>query len=172
MAEASETSKKKKSPGPGGTKPATAAPAGSAKARDAGSTEATDTKKAKASSAAKGDAPAAAAPPATTKFATFVQTQKIDPRRILSTSRKLERLRPEDRTIKLGKRKAKASEGGDAAAKETRKPRSGRPVTHRALAAALKGGELSGPTKTRILRAVNHLLDLKKQAPVDLRALF
>jgi hypothetical protein len=108
----------------------------------------------------------------TTKFATFVRSQKLDPRRILIASRKLETLRPEDRAIKLGKRKARATEGGDGAAKETRKPRSGRPVTHRALQAALTGGQLSGPTKTRILRAVNHLLDQKKQAPVDLRALF
>lgn len=116
--------------------------------------------------------PKAEAPPTTTKFAVFVQTQKLDPRRILIASRALEALRPEDRAIKLGKRKARASEGGDGAPKETRKPRSGRPVTHRALRAALEGGQLSGPTKTRILRAVNHLLDQKKRSPVDLRALF
>lgn len=167
MAEASETSKKKKSPGPGGTKPAATQKAPSASAKEAEPSGATEAKKAKASGAAKADAPTA-----TTKFATFVQAQKIDPRRILATSRKLERLRPEDRAIKLGKRKARASEGGDASAKETRKPRSGRPVTHRALVAAMKGGQVSGPTKTRILRAVNHLLDQKKQASVDLRALF
>jgi hypothetical protein len=45
-------------------------------------------------------------------------------------------------------------------------------VTHRALEAALQGGELSGPTKTRILRAVNYLLEKKKQEKVDLRAIF
>jgi hypothetical protein len=106
------------------------------------------------------------------KFAAFVADKKLDKRRILIASRKLEAFRPEDRAIKLAKRQAK---GGDAAAnapKETRKPRSGRPLTSRAMEAALHGGELSGQTKTRILRAVNHLLKQKKQAEVDLRALF
>ena len=108
------------------------------------------------------------------KFAQFIAARKIDQRRILAVSHRLEQLQPEDRLIKLNKRRAKkaAADGGDNAAKETRKPRSGRPVTARALHAALQGKELSGPTKTRILRAVNHLLGLKKQEKVDLKALF
>jgi hypothetical protein len=112
--------------------------------------------------------------PQETKFAQFVAAKKLDVRRIIVASRKLEALSPEDRTIRLNKRRARAAEGGGAegAAKETRKPRSGRPVTDRAMQAALKGGALSGPTKTRLLRAVNHVLEQKKQEPVDLRALF
>jgi hypothetical protein len=111
---------------------------------------------------------------ADTKFAQFIASKKLDKRRILAVSRELERLQPEDRVIRLNKRRARGAAGeGDAnAPKETRKPRSGRPVTHRALEAALKGGELTGPTKTRILRAVNHLLELKKQEKVDLKAIF
>ena len=113
------------------------------------------------------------ASPSETKFAQFIAARKLDPRRIVAVSRRLERLQVEDRLIKLNKRRAKGAEGGaEGAAKETRKPRTGRPVTPRALAAAAAGGELSGPTKTRLLRAVNHLLQLKKQDPVDLRALF
>jgi hypothetical protein len=107
-----------------------------------------------------------------TKFAGFIAAKKLDARRIIVASRKLEALRPEDRTIRLNKKLARAAEGGEGAAKETRKPRSGRPVTDRAMQAALSGGDISGPTKTRILRAVNHLLEQKKQEPVDLRALF
>jgi hypothetical protein len=108
-----------------------------------------------------------------TKFAAFIASQKLDPRRILSASRKLEGLRPEDRTIRLNKRRARAAEAPEAAGtKETRKPRSGRPVTHRALQAALTGGTLSGPTKTRILRALNLLLDQKKQGSIELRTIF
>jgi hypothetical protein len=38
--------------------------------------------------------------------------------------------------------------------------------------AALSGGTLSGPMKTRILRAVNLLLEQKKQEKVDLRTIF
>ena len=105
------------------------------------------------------------------KFSQFITERKLDVRRILAVSHRLEQLLPEDRTIKLNKRRAKKAEGGDAP-KETRKPRSGRPVTRRALDAAVRGEDLSGPTKTRILRAVNHLLELKKQDKVDLRALF
>jgi hypothetical protein len=107
-----------------------------------------------------------------TKFSQFIASKKIDPRRILVASHALETLTLEDRRIKLAKRSGK-KEGADAEAKkETRKPRSGRPVTPRALEAALGGGTLSGPTKTRLLRAINHLLEQKKQEKVDLKALF
>ncbi len=109
---------------------------------------------------------------ADTKFSQFLSSKKLDPRRIIAASHKLEQLQPEDRGIKLAKRLQKAGEGGDNATKETRKPRSGRPVTQRAMDAAIKGGAVSGPTKTRILRAVNHLLEQKKQDKVDLKALF
>jgi hypothetical protein len=105
------------------------------------------------------------------KFAQFIAAKKLDARRILAASHKLERLRPEDRTIRLAKRRARSAESAEGA-KETRKPRSGRPITTRALAAAMSGGQLSGPAKTRILRAVNHLLEQKKQEKVELRALF
>ncbi len=108
----------------------------------------------------------------TSKFAQFIAQKKIDARRIVATSRRLERLQPEDRAIKRNKRVAKKAEGGEGAAKETRKPRSGRPVTQRAVQAALTGGAVSGPTKTRILRAVNHLLEQKKQEKATLRELF
>jgi hypothetical protein len=111
---------------------------------------------------------------ADTKFAKFIAAKKLDPRRIMSASHELESLRPEDRAIRLNKRRARvaAAEGSDNVQKETRKPRSGRPVTQRAIDAAMSGGELAGPTKTRILRAVNHLLEQKKQEKVDLRTLF
>jgi hypothetical protein len=109
-----------------------------------------------------------------TKFAQFIASRKLDPRRILAVSHRLERLQPEDRLIRRNKARARkaGADGGDAAPKETRKPRSGRPVTSRALDAAVQGGGLSGATKTRLLRAINHLLGLKKQPAVDLRALF
>ncbi len=106
-----------------------------------------------------------------TKFAQFITVRKLDPRRILAVSHRLEQPQAEDRLIKLNKRRARKAEG-DSGVKETRKPRSGRPVTPRALSVAVGGGDLSGPTKTRILRAVNHLLEQKKQDKVGLRELF
>jgi hypothetical protein len=117
-----------------------------------------------------------ATPAADSKFAQFIADKKLDPRRILIASSKLESLQPEDRLIKLNKRQAKkkAADGGPSSdTKEApKKPRTGRPVTDRAMAAALKGAPISGPTKSRIVRAVNHLLEQKKQSVVDIRALF
>lgn len=109
-----------------------------------------------------------------TKIEDFLKEKKIDPRRILVASSDLERLQPKDRAIRLAKRAARKSE--DPAKKKeglaAEKPRSGRPVTQRALDAALAGQQISGPQKTRILRAVNHLLEQKKQDKVELGALF
>ena len=106
-----------------------------------------------------------------TKFSDFIQTQKIDPRRLAAASARIERLRPEDRKVKLAKRQAKASETkveGETPAK----PRSGRPVTARLLAQALGGKPMPSAGKTRLLRAVNRVLEQQKKEPVDLRALF
>jgi len=134
-------------------------------------TKAKTTEAAPAKAAKKAPAKAAAAE-SQTKFGQFLASKKVDPRRILSASRELETLRPEDRIIKLKKRQGRKAEGDAAGAKETRKPRSGRPVTRRALDAALQGGKMSGPTKTRLLHAINHILAQKKQEAVELRTLF
>jgi hypothetical protein len=109
---------------------------------------------------------------AETKFAQFIAAKKLDPRRIMAASDAIESLQPDDRIIKLNKRRARGAEAAEGVAKETRKPRSGRPVTPRAFAAAISGGKVSGPTKTRLLSAVNRLLEQKKQEKVDLRQLF
>ncbi|MFT3766934.1 MAG: hypothetical protein QM820_15660 [Minicystis sp.] len=109
-----------------------------------------------------------------TKIEDFLKEKKIDPRRILAASSEIERFRPEDRAIRLAKRAARKSE--DPAKKKEglagKKPRSGRPVTQRAIDAAIAGKQISGPQKTRILRAVNHLLEQKKQEKVELASLF
>jgi hypothetical protein len=110
------------------------------------------------------------------RFAEFLTTEKIDPRRLAAASRELERLRPEDRAIRLQKRQNKGKEAPPpaegAAATPAKKPRSGRPVTGRVVQLASSGAAISGPQKTRLLRAVNHLLGQKKKDPVDLRKLF
>lgn len=107
-----------------------------------------------------------------TKFESFLSEKKIDPRRILAASHDLERLRPEDRAIRLAKSKARKSEDKKKEGLAAEKPRSGRPVTDRAIKAAMTGKEVSGPMKSRLLKAVNHILEQKKQEKVDLRALF
>lgn len=110
-----------------------------------------------------------------TKFGDFIKEKKLDARRIIAASAKIERLRPEDRKIRLQKRtaKANAAAGKEAAKGEApAKARSGRPVTNRAIDAALAGKTLTGPQKTRILRAVNAILEQKKAGAVELSALF
>ncbi|MCL2723502.1 MAG: hypothetical protein FWD69_03605 [Polyangiaceae bacterium] len=105
-----------------------------------------------------------------TKFSAFLTDHQLNGNRLLAVSHKLETLQRTDRDLKLARRQMKSVEGGEK--KEFTKPRSGRPVTQRALNAALTGGALSGPTKQRILRAVNYLLEQKKKDKVELRALF
>ena len=109
------------------------------------------------------------------KLKSFLDSNKLNTKRLLAVSHKLETLTVEDRKIKLGKRKGKGDEGGGEkkeGGEKPAKPRSGRPVTPRALDAALKGGTISGPTKQRILRAVNYLLEQKKKDKVELKTLF
>jgi hypothetical protein len=109
-----------------------------------------------------------------TKFEDFLKEKKIDPRRVLVASAEIERLRFEDRKIRLAKRAARKSE--DPAKKKeglaAEKPRTGRPVTKQAIDAAFAGKNISGPQKTRILRALNFVLQQKKQEPIELAAIF
>jgi hypothetical protein len=110
------------------------------------------------------------------KFADFIKEKKIDSRRLIAASAKIEKLRPEDRAAKLAKRQAKAkAAAGSSDDKKTeapKKPRSGRPVTQRSIDSATAGKPISGPQKTRLLRAVNALLEQKKGAAVEMSALF
>ena len=109
-----------------------------------------------------------------TKIEDFLKEKKIDTRRVLAASSDLERFRLEDRKIRLAKTLARKSE--DPAKKKeglaAQKPRSGRPVTQRAIDAAFAGKQISGAQKTRLLRAINHLLEQKKQEKIELAALF
>ncbi len=104
------------------------------------------------------------------KLETFLKEQKIDPRRVTVASRQIERLRPEDRAIRLALHQSRKSE--DAKRPEVSKPRSGRVVSKTTLARAFAGKKVSGPTKTRILRAVNRILEQRKGKPVSLGELF
>lgn len=110
------------------------------------------------------------------KFADFLKEHNIDERRLLASSNALERLRPEDRLLReqlKGKKGGVAAASGEEGEKaEPKKPRSGRPVTKRLLSRANAGGPISGPAKTRLVRALNRILEQKKKDPVDVRALF
>ncbi|HSU40054.1 MAG TPA: hypothetical protein VLJ38_10810 [Polyangiaceae bacterium] len=45
-------------------------------------------------------------------------------------------------------------------------------MTPRLIESASNGKPVAGPAKTRLLRAVNHILEQKKQKPVDLKTVF
>ncbi|HEX7453057.1 MAG TPA: hypothetical protein VIK01_03250 [Polyangiaceae bacterium] len=107
-----------------------------------------------------------------TKFAQFLQDNKIDPRRIIVASAELERLRPEDRKIRHEKRAAKKAGTKPAEGEKPAKPRTGRAVTPRLVEAVSVGKPVSGPAKTRLLRALNAVLVQKKKTAVELKAVF
>jgi hypothetical protein len=106
-----------------------------------------------------------------TKLEAFLKENKIDQRRLVAVSRRIERLQPDDRAVKLKQRQARKSDDG-AKPEGLKKPRSGRPVTAVALDKALAGKPISGPQKSSILRAVNRVLEQRKGKPVTLAALF
>ncbi len=107
------------------------------------------------------------------KLESFLKENKIDTRRVVAASKAVERFTREDYALKLAKRRAKAGDASDAdKEKAAGKPHSGKPVSAPAIQRALAGKPVSGATKTRILRAVNRVLEQKKKAAVDLRALW
>lgn len=106
-----------------------------------------------------------------TKFSDFLAEKKIDTRRLMAVSHLLEQLRPVDRAVKLKRRGEKdKKKKGEAWPTEVR---SGRAVTPRLVQAALLGkAPLPAAGKTRLLRAVNRILEQRQAEPVDIRALF
>jgi len=110
---------------------------------------------------------------ADSKFATVLKESKIAPLRVISASHAIESPRTEDRAIKLAKKAAIGKDDDAAKAARAKKPRSGRGVSPRLLQAAIRGDkQISGPSKQRLLRAVNALRKQKKLGETDLRALF
>lgn len=101
------------------------------------------------------------------KFTDFIKEQKIDTRRLLAASRALECRTGKERKAS---RKRPMKEG--EAKPERVKGRSGRPVTGRLLGSIAAGKPVSGPSKTRLLRALNRILEQKKQPAAQLKQLF
>lgn len=107
------------------------------------------------------------------KLGDFLESKKIDPRRVVATSKRIERQGPDDKAIRLAKRRTKKGSASDTEKELAKtKGRSGKAVTTPLLARAIKGDTVSGPAKTRIVRAVNEVLKVKKQDEVAVRDLF
>ena len=107
------------------------------------------------------------------KLEQFLTSKKIDTRQVLVVSKHLEGLLPADRALKLAKRRGKV-EGADAKAKEAGKgkPRSGRAISKVQLTKIFTGKPVPGPARTRVLNAVNTILERKKLDKVTLADLF
>lgn len=106
------------------------------------------------------------------KLSDYLKTNKIDARRVVGVSRTLERQTAEDRVLVAKKAAIKAGKAEKDEAVTKAKPRSGRRVTQPAIERALAGTTVSGPTKTRIVRAVNTILAARKKPEVTFRDLF
>ncbi len=106
------------------------------------------------------------------KLSDSLKTHKIDARRVVLASKGLERHTREDLALIAKKAAIKAGkvEKDDAVAKA--KPRSGRPLTIPQLEKAIRGETISGPAKTRVVRAVNAILEARKKPAITLRDLF
>jgi len=104
------------------------------------------------------------------KLSQVLTEKKIDRRRLIAASRQLEALRLSDRMTRLTRRLARR-DGGKAPEGLT-KGRSGRPVTGVLLDKIEAGKAVPAAAKTRILRAVNAILEVKKASPVAFKDLF
>ena len=105
-----------------------------------------------------------------TKLETFLTDKKIDSRRVIAASNELEKLRPEDRAMKLAQRQARKKD--EKKQPGSPKPRSGKALSAATIDRAFAGKAISGPAKQRVLRAVNHILEQRKQGAVELKDLF
>lgn len=107
------------------------------------------------------------------KLSEFLDKSKIDARRLLIASKQIEQLRPEDRRVKLARRRVSGGKASDTEKELAAKPRrTGKAVTRPTLNAALAGDELSGKAKKRITAAVNQVLQQKKKDQVEVSDLF
>lgn len=106
------------------------------------------------------------------KLSDFLTTNKIDSRRVVIASKDIESRTDEDRKLVATKQAMKDGKAEKDEAVMKQKPRSGRPVTAATMTKALGGQAVSGPAKTRIVRAVNAVLAQKKKSEIGLRDLF
>jgi hypothetical protein len=106
------------------------------------------------------------------KLGDYLKTNKIDTRRVLSTSRSLEQRTRDDRKLVAEKALMKAGKKEKDEAVLAKKPRSGRALTAPMMSRAIAGKDVPGPVKTRIVRAVNSLLSAKKKAEIKIHDLF
>lgn len=101
------------------------------------------------------------------QFADFLNQKGLEPKQILLVSQRLECVRDEDRIL-MRRREARRRENPGKSYEELgiAKPRSGRPLRPGHIEAALADKPIPGPVRSKVVRAVNFLLQKKGQEPV------
>lgn len=106
------------------------------------------------------------------KLGDYLTKNKIHPNRVVTASKELERRQAADHALSAKKKAMKDGKVDKDEAVLKQKPRSGRPVTAATMTKAVAGQTVNGPTKTRIVRALNAVLAQKKKGEIALRDLF
>jgi len=107
------------------------------------------------------------------QFSDFIREKGLDAEQILRVSRRLESLTDEDREL-MRKRAVKRRTAAGQSYEEANiaKPRSGRPLRPGHLEAAMNDEPVPGPVRTKLVRAINAILEKKGQEPVRAPQLF
>jgi hypothetical protein len=106
------------------------------------------------------------------KIGDYLTKNKLHPNRVVHASEALERRTSEDKDLASKKKLMKDGKMDKDEAVLGKKPRSGRPVTRATMTKVIAGQTVNGPTKNRIVRAVNAVLAQKKKPEIGLRDLF
>lgn len=106
-------------------------------------------------------------------FADVLQSRSLTPEQILRMSARLEKVQNEDREL-IRKRAEKRRRTPNKSYEEVgiAKPRSGRVLQPGHLAAAMEDKPVPGPVRTKLLRAVNALVEKKGGQPLRTTDLF
>jgi acyl-CoA reductase-like NAD-dependent aldehyde dehydrogenase len=105
----------------------------------------------------------------------FIHSKGILPDAIVAASQKLEASRLQDRKLlqqRSTKRRGKETTSKPYAELGIAKPRSGRGLSAAAVASALNEQALTVRQRGKMLKAINALLEKKKEAAVDMKTLF
>ncbi len=107
---------------------------------------------------------------------TFIQTHKMTPAQIARISQVIETRDADGKALMMkraSKRRNKETAAKKYAELELAKPKSlGRGISEVQVNAAIGDKDVSKRARTKILRAVNHILGTKKQAAVEMKVLF
>lgn len=106
-------------------------------------------------------------------FSDLLKSRNLEPSQILQTSSRLERVRNEDRDL-IRKRAEKRRRSPTKSYTDAgiAKPRSGRALRTGHLEAALADKPVPGPVRTKLLRAVNTLVEKRGGQPLRIPDLF